>query len=182
MIYVNLTPKTKPTESCKYEHLFGGGGLKNCNSGNTDLSQTERVFWEKERARGLLGQKPQSHSLTLKKRSICPEGQAVTGRSRGTGLISGQTVSVALGKGLVSILSFWKILQIFWIPALRISDQKARFPSRLTYINHTPSMASGSILFFLIYLFQLEDNYNIVMAFAIRQNEPAIGIHMSPSS
>ena len=68
------------------------------------------------------------------------------------------------------------------MPALKISDQKARFPSRLTYINHTPSMASGSILFFLIYLFQLRDNYNIVMAFAIHQYEPVTGIHMSLSS
>ena len=43
-------------------------------------------------------------------------------------------------------------------------------------------MASSSILFFFIYLFQLEDNYNIVMAFAIHQYEPAIGIHVSTPS
>lgn len=71
-------------------------------------------------------------------------------------------------------MSFWKILQIFWMPALKISDQKARFPSRLTYINHTPSMASCSILFFLIYIFYLKDNYNIVMALIIHQYESAI--------
>ena len=35
-------------------------------------------------------------------------------------------------------------------------------------------------LFKKIYLFKLEDNYNIVMGFAIHQHESAIGIHVSP--
>ena len=35
-------------------------------------------------------------------------------------------------------------------------------------------------LFFKKYLFKLEDNYNIVMIFAIDQHESAMGIHVSP--
>ena len=35
-------------------------------------------------------------------------------------------------------------------------------------------------LFFKKYLFKLEDNYNIVMIFAIDQYESAMGIHVSP--
>ena len=36
--------------------------------------------------------------------------------------------------------------------------------------------------FFKIYLFQLEDNYNIVMVFGIHQYESTTGIHLSPPS
>lgn len=37
-------------------------------------------------------------------------------------------------------------------------------------------------MYYNILFFKLEDNYNIVMASAIRQHESVTGIHVSPAS
>ena len=40
----------------------------------------------------------------------------------------------------------------------------------------------GTFLFIYFFLSLLEDNYNILMVFAIHQHESTIGIYMSPLS
>ena len=48
--------------------------------------------------------------------------------------------------------------------------------------SHDVQEVGGKVRFKKYYFFYLEDNYNIVMVFAIHQHESAIGIHVPPTS